>query len=648
MSTADTLPPPQVPNDPGPDNPARPAWLMLVKRLVLWGLFLALVYLIRDFFFTAFMTFLFSYLILGVVGRAMKRLSPEQERPWLRRLLTVALFVLVPLGVLGIGILVAPRLLEQAQHLAGWMSHVSPETEVSRVLGDFIGPELFKQEYGDPSDPRYQRGLKDFRADGDSHVAAYNDFPQLEAWVEGGFREQFVEAERGRIRAQLLREGTSSKEFEHWFLNEKLPELQKQARDQLAPKASSSNAADPLVRSAASSTPQQLLEQARHNPTVLAGLRDEWIHDAVEKGLATVKASPAYQKEFSDYYTQQRAKSPQAIPYTLEQYLALQKVRPQGRRAFGDALEKMMPTAAADSEARVRSDFEAAKTHDLFKEWWGNNAIAKLVRQHVEPTGAGAGGERMERLLGSLINLPLDLSTALLLSFFICIDFPQLKRATGRLRETWLRDVYDEFAPALTTLAHLIGRAMHAQGLVALCNATCIFIALTILGVEHAVLLSGAVFVLCLVPTLGMMIAWLLLAAVALVQPGGGLTLALKVTGAVLMVILLETFVFSPRFLGRMMELHPVLMIALLPLAQYFFGVWGLILATPVAVYVIYVLILQRGLPGIDTPHGPPPRGPATGPGERASLRTSGRTAEASPVVAAVMAEKCPDQGLEP
>src|SRR5262249_11387359 len=163
-------------------------------------------------------------------------------------------------------------------------------------------------------------------------------------------------------------------------------------------------------------------------------------------------------------------------------------------------------------------------------EWWGSNATAKLVRQHVEPAPGGAGSDRMEHILTSLINLPLDLSTALLLSFFICIDFPQLKRATQRLRETWLRESYDEFAAAFSSLGHLIARAMQAQGSVALCNAITIFIALTILGVEHAVLLSAAVFVLCLVPTLGMILAWVLLAAVALVQPGGGVVLACKVS----------------------------------------------------------------------------------------------------------------------
>src|SRR5438874_10770021 len=105
MGTTENPPLAETPNDSEPNKPARPAWLLIVKKLVFWSLFLALLYLIREFFFTAFMTFLFCYLTLGVVGRAMKRLSPGEERPWLRRLLTVAIFVLVPIGILGIGIL---------------------------------------------------------------------------------------------------------------------------------------------------------------------------------------------------------------------------------------------------------------------------------------------------------------------------------------------------------------------------------------------------------------------------------------------------------------------------------------------------------------------------------------------------------------
>jgi predicted PurR-regulated permease PerM len=630
----------------GPDNTsvrsdthamASPAWLVLLKRLAIWGLFLLVMYLARDFFFTAFMTFLFSYLTLSLVGLCMRRLSPGQERPGLRRLLTLGVFLLGPLILLGIGILVGPRLIAQGQRFAGWLGHLDPETEVTHLLQGWVGPSEFKQEYGGPSDQRYRDGLEEFRKSGERHVAEYYDFPKVENWVEGGFRRQFADAESGRIRSRIAREGTSSKEFEDWFLQKKVPQLQEQAKKDQTDKVagslreSSSRSPrerttalaplDPLVRAAASANPAQLLQQARHDPAALDVLRQQWLQDALESGLASAQGSPAYQDQLRAHYNESRASHPDAIPFTFDEYVELQKARPQGPKTFGDALEKLRPSKDEESEAGLRADFEAAKQHELFQVWWSTSTIGKFIRHEVESSESAAGSGRAERVITTLLNLPLDLSTALLLSFFICIDFPRLKRALGSLRETWLRDVYHEMAPALTNLGHLIGRALFAQGCVSACNATLIGLALWILGVDHAALLAGMVFVLCLVPTLGMIIAWVLISVVALVQPGGGFGLVLKVSGAVLIVIALETFVFSPRILGKMMELHPVLIMALLPLAQYFFGVWGLILATPVAVYVVHVLILQRGLPGSEEQHGPPPVEPNGGEETRLDSR---------------------------
>jgi predicted PurR-regulated permease PerM len=416
--------------------------------------------------------------------------------------------------------------------------------------------------------------------------------------VEAGFSKQFLEGERGRLGAELAREGTSSQAFADWFLTDKVPELQAQARKEVPDKGRPAVPVTPLVRAAASAKPEQLLDQARHDPAVLATLRQEWLHDAVERGAAAAKGSAAYREQFRRYYEDLRARQPALLPYTYDQYLELQKARSQGRRAFGDALEKMMPTPEGESEPRLRADFEAAKRHELFHQWWATSSVGKLVRDQVRTRLSGDNAARMEAFVASLVNVPLDLATALLISLFVCIDFPNLQAAVRRLRATWLRDVYDELAPALHDLSHLIGRALRAQGMIALCNATVMFLALSLLGVEHALLLAGAVAVLCLIPTLGMVLAWVLIVVIALIQPGGGLVLALKASGAVLFVLVLETFVFSPRILGKMMELHPVLTISILPVAQYFFGVWGLILATPVAVYVIYVLILRQGLPG--------------------------------------------------
>jgi predicted PurR-regulated permease PerM len=581
-------------------------WAELGKKLAIWGLFLAVLYLARNFFFVAFMTFLFCYLTLAVVRLGLKRFSPHGERPWLRPWLVLGVFVLVPLALVGAGYLVGPPLLRQVQELAGRLSKLNPEAEVSHLLQGYVAPAQFKNHYGGPDDPRYQKALKEFRESGVRHVKEYDDFPKLEAWVEGGFARQFANEEQGRIKYHLAREGVTGQEFGDWFVTKKFPELQDQARQQAEGKAGTAAPPDPLARKAASTKPEELLDQVRRDPALADRLRQEWEGDALQEGLAAAKRSPAYAEQFRASYETQRAQTPNTVPYTFEHYVELQKARPQGKLAFGKAVDKLLPSAGADDEAKLRADFEAAKEHDLFQQWWGTSSVAQVIRHQFEGNPGGAGSARLDRLFASLLNLPVDLSTALILSFFICIDFPRLRGGMRRLRETWLKDVYDEIVPALTSLAHLIGTALHCQGLIALCNAVMMYVVLRFLGVDHEMLLAAVTFVLCLVPTLGAAMAWVLIAVCALVQPDGGVVLALKASAGVLFVILMETFVFSPRILGKTMELHPVLIIALLPIAQYFFGIWGLILATPVAVYVIYEVILRSGLPGTGHAHGPP------------------------------------------
>lgn len=590
MSQSDPQSPP-----PAPD---RAVWEGVLKRLAIWGLFLLALYLTRDFFFVAFMTFMFSYLALTVVGWSMQRLSGDRERAWLRRLMTAGAFAGGLLLLVGAGSLIAPEMLAQGQRVAGWLSHVSPESELVRFLAKYIGPYEFKYRYGSPQDPEYQRGLKAFVETGGRHAKEYLEFPSLEAWVEGGFSYKFNDSQRARIRQRRAQEGTFSKDFDEWFLAKKLPELKEQAQQLASGNAAAAGSSlASLAKSAASTPGNDLLEQARHDPAALAVLKKEWIRDVSSYALPSPSMPSPYQAQLHKYFNERKKTKPGLMPYTFEQFVSLQAARRQGPQAFSEAFEKIKPATHEETEAELRADFQAAKEHELFQDWWANSGTARFLRAQLESSGTGSA-DLAKRLLASFLNIPIDLGTALLLSFFICIDFPKLQRGVRQLRDTWLRDAYDEIAPALSRLSHLVGRSMQAQGLIALCNATMIFIALNLLGVEHELALSGAVFVLCLVPTLGAIFAWVLVTAFALLQPDGGAALALKTSGAFLGVVLVESFVLSPRILGRMMELHPVMIIAILPVAQYFFGVWGLILATPVAVYILHVVIFGRELPG--------------------------------------------------
>jgi hypothetical protein len=107
---------------------------------------------------------------------------------------------------------------------------------------------------------------------------------------------------------------------------------------------------------------------------------------------------------------------------------------------------------------------------------------------------------------------------------------------------------------------------------------------------------------------------------VAIVQRDGSIFLALKAIGAILLIHFLETSVLNPKILGDMLHLHPVLVLAVLAIGEHFFGIWGLLLGVPVAVYIIRCVILNEEIPGLieqtplddlegyrEPPH-PPPR----------------------------------------
>ena len=80
--------------------------------------------------------------------------------------------------------------------------------------------------------------------------------------------------------------------------------------------------------------------------------------------------------------------------------------------------------------------------------------------------------------------------------------------------------------------------------------------------------------------------------------------MAAQVIVAVAIIHLIEGMNLSPRIIGKIGHLHPVLVIAILLVAEKFFGMWGLVLGVPVAIYIIRVVVLNSPIPGIYEPGG--------------------------------------------
>ncbi len=58
----------------------------------------------------------------------------------------------------------------------------------------------------------------------------------------------------------------------------------------------------------------------------------------------------------------------------------------------------------------------------------------------------------------------------------------------------------------------------------------------------------------------------------------------------------------QPRIVGKVLHLHPVMVLLILVIGEHFFGIWGLLLGVPIAVYLIRVVILKEAIPGIYEP----------------------------------------------
>ena len=89
------------------------------EKLAIWGLFLLVVYTLRDFFFIIFMTFIISYIMRGLVVKTRSLFFQNREVPWLERSLTIIFFALALLGSYGVGSYLGPTLRAQTYALFG-------------------------------------------------------------------------------------------------------------------------------------------------------------------------------------------------------------------------------------------------------------------------------------------------------------------------------------------------------------------------------------------------------------------------------------------------------------------------------------------------------------------------------------------------
>lgn len=263
------------------------------------------------------------------------------------------------------------------------------------------------------------------------------------------------------------------------------------------------------------------------------------------------------------------------------------------RKALGDEvttkLEAYVSYSVEMSEATAKGTLPATKLHDA--EWTEERSrrLGMLIQKSIRGYIAGTVS-LITKLIGASTKVVFKAVLSLVFSFMIMWDLPIVERGVRRLKTSRLSFMYDELVPVVTQFGSVLGKSFEAQGLIALVNTTLTAAGLIVLSVPGVGFLSVVTLLCSFIPVAGVVISTFPMCIIALSE--FGVTKMMAVIAMVILVHLVEAYVLNPQIYSAHLHLHPLMVLAVLYVAEHSYGIPGLLLAVPVAVYFLRTVVL--------------------------------------------------------
>lgn len=213
--------------------------------------------------------------------------------------------------------------------------------------------------------------------------------------------------------------------------------------------------------------------------------------------------------------------------------------------------------------------------------------LQKSIRSYVVATIS-----LITRVLGASTKVIFKALLSLLFSFMVMWDLPVIAAGVRRLRSSRLSFMYEELAPVVTNFATVLGKSFEAQGLIALINTSLTSAGLLVLSIPGVGFLSVVTLICSFIPVAGVFVSTLPMFIIALSE--FGVSKALAVIIMVILVHLLEAYVLNPQIYSAHLHLHPFMVLVVLYVAEHSYGIPGLLMAVPVAVYLLRTIFMGQ------------------------------------------------------
>ena len=176
------------------------------------------------------------------------------------------------------------------------------------------------------------------------------------------------------------------------------------------------------------------------------------------------------------------------------------------------------------------------------------------------------------------------------IGIYMLIDFEHIKEHFNKLIPNKYRD---EITKLINRIGIEVRKTVNGTLLVALMVLVCDTIAFSIIGLESPLLFGTLCGLTDLIPYIGPYIGGGAAVIVAFSESTG---MGIAILIACVIVQIIENYILQPVVMSKAIELHPVTIIIGLLLFGHFFGILGMIIATPVLALlkVIYEYIMDK------------------------------------------------------
>jgi len=246
-------------------------------------------------------------------------------------------------------------------------------------------------------------------------------------------------------------------------------------------------------------------------------------------------------------------------------------------------LQRSLPTLVANAQNTLAETADQIGLEDLdalIVSFAGIGDLTQMIARGAVPFIVGIG------------HFLLELLVFLIATFFLLRDAPRLFQWFRRILPASQRN---ELIPLIAQVNALLGRYVRGQIFLIGVMSTATFIGLSILQVPFVLLLAIMTGVLEVIPIVGPITAGAIACLVALGHPAPwGLSQIWYVAIVAVMYTVLrhaEDYFVIPLVIGRIVKLHPAVVIFSLLTGGALYGLLGVLVAVPVAATLRLVLI---------------------------------------------------------